>query len=417
MGYVGLPVAIAFGRKGRVVGYDIDDGRIEELRYGRDRNGALSENELREVDVLFTSNADDLRHADFHIIAVPTPITAAKHPNMAPLRSASEIVGRQLKAEDIVVYESTVYPGATEEDCQPLLERESGLRCGADFHIGYSPERINPGDQEHTFTSIRKIVAGCSAEALDIIARVYESVVEAGVHRAPSIRVAEAAKVVENTQRDVNIALMNEMAMMFDKLEIDTLDVLEAMRTKWNYLPFTPGLVGGHCIGIDPYYLTYKATATGYIPDLILASREINDAVPQHIASRVVRALIKKGGRVGKSVITILGLTFKENVPDIRNSRVMDIVNELHEVGITVQVHDPCADPDEAQRDYGIALKPLEQLRSSDAVIIAVPHRNYSSGGWGLVAELLRNGRGIVYDTRGILSRSDIPAGITLLRL
>ncbi|HEY7841870.1 MAG TPA: nucleotide sugar dehydrogenase [Gammaproteobacteria bacterium] len=417
MGYVGLPVAVAFGHRGPVVGFDIDRQRIDELRAGRDRTGEIDGAALRKADIRFTADPADLRQADFHIVAVPTPITPAKHPDMAPLRSASEILGRQLKRGDIVVYESTVYPGATEEDCLPILERESGLRGGSDFHIGYSPERINPGDREHTFTKIRKIVSGQTPEILEVIAGVYESVVTAGVHRAPSIKVAEAAKVVENTQRDVNIALMNELAIIFEKLQIDTQDVLAAARTKWNFLPFTPGLVGGHCIGIDPYYLTYKATTSGYVPDLILAGREINDAVAQHVAGRILRALMRRGAGTGKPLVTILGLTFKENVPDIRNTRVTDIIRELAEVGFEVQVHDPCADPAEAHEEYRIKLCGLKDLAPAQAVLVAVPHRDYVAGGWPFVRGLLAGDGGVVFDVKGILPRENTPAGVTLLRL
>ena len=276
MGYVGLPVAVAFGKKSRVIGFDIDSDRIAELQSGADKTNEVSPEELKNANIHYTSNAEDLNQADFHIVAVPTPITDSKSPNMEPLLSASLAVGRQLKKGDIVVYESTVYPGATEEDCVPVLERESGLKCGSDFYVGYSPERINPGDKVHTFTKIMKIVSGQDDETLEIVANVYSSVIEAGVHKAPSIKVAEAAKVIENTQRDINIALMNELALIFDRLDIDTNDVLKAAGTKWNFLPFTPGLVGGHCIGIDPYYLSYKASKTGYIPDLILSARHIN---------------------------------------------------------------------------------------------------------------------------------------------
>lgn len=417
MGYVGLPVAVAFGRSGRVIGFDIDAERIAELRAGRDRTHEVAAADLRAADIHFTAEAQDLAQADFHIVAVPTPITIAKHPDMGPLRAASETLGRQLKRGDIVVYESTVYPGATEEDCLPILERESGLRGGVDFHIGYSPERINPGDREHTFTRIRKIVSGQTPEVLEVVARTYESVVTAGVHRAPSIKVAEAAKVVENTQRDVNIALMNELAMIFDKLGIDTQDVLAAARSKWNFLPFTPGLVGGHCIGIDPYYLSYKATTSGYVPDLILAGREINEAVPHHITGQLLRALLRSGAGSGGKVVTILGLTFKENVPDIRNSRVIDIVRDLRQVGIEVQVHDACADPAEAEVEYGVKLRNLPELAPADAVLLAVPHREYAEGGWELVRGLLRGAAGVVYDVKGILPRESAPPGITLFRL
>jgi len=417
MGYVGLPVAAAFGRIGEVIGFDIDPARVASLREGRDRTGEVPDADLRAAKVHFTSDPADLKRADFHIVAVPTPITAAKHPNMAPLLQASEILAGQLKRGDVVVYESTVYPGATEEECVPVLERVSGLKAGRDFFYGYSPERINPGDRQHTFTNIMKVVSGQNAEILDLVAETYSKVVQAGVHRAPSVRVAEACKIVENAQRDVNIALMNELAMIFRKLGIDSGDVLAAARTKWNFLPFTPGLVGGHCIGVDPYYLTYKATATGFIPDLILDARAINDGMAEHVAGQLVRAMIQSGAAKQGGVVTVLGLTFKENVADIRNSRVIDIVGELRQSGLTVQVHDPRADRAAAQRMYGVELKDAGTLAPADAVLLAVAHREFAEGGWKFVAGLLRGGRGVVFDVRGVLSRESAPAGIQLLRL
>jgi UDP-N-acetyl-D-glucosamine/UDP-N-acetyl-D-galactosamine dehydrogenase len=417
MGYVGLPVAVAFGKLNAVIGFDINEDRIAELQSGLDKTNEVSTEELKNADIIYTSNPEDLKQADFHIIAVPTPITDAKSPNMEPLLSASLTVGKQLKPGDIVVYESTVYPGATEEDCMPVLERESGLKCGSDFYIGYSPERINPGDKIHTFTNIMKIVSGQNDEVLEIVASVYASVIEAGVHKAPSIKVAEAAKVIENTQRDINIALMNELALIFDRLDIDTKDVLEAAGTKWNFLPFTPGLVGGHCIGIDPYYLSYKASKTGYIPDLILAGRHINDAIGNHIASQVVKYLIKSGERVDQSVVTILGLTFKENVPDVRNTRVVDIVVALEEFGIDVQVHDPVAETKDLRDKYNISLKEFDELDAAKAVIFAVPHEEYVNGGWDMVSGLLCGNKGVVFDVKGKLDRSTRPDGIILKRL
>jgi UDP-N-acetyl-D-galactosamine dehydrogenase len=417
MGYVGLPVAAAFGRIGEVVGFDVDAGRIAELRAGTDRTGEIPVAELRAAKIHFTADAKDLRWADFHIVAVPTPITAAKHPNMAPLLQASEILAAQLKQGDVVVYESTVYPGATEEECVPVLERVSGLRAGADFFYGYSPERINPGDRKNTFRNIVKVVSGQNAEILDLVAETYAKVVDAGVHRAPSVKVAEASKIVENAQRDVNIALMNELAMIFRRLGIDSGDVLAAARTKWNFLPFTPGLVGGHCIGVDPYYLTYKATATGLIPDLILDARAINDGMAEHVSMQLIRALIQAGAARQGGVVTILGLTFKENVGDIRNSRVIDIVGELRQCGLAVQVHDPRADRGEARRMYGLELRQVEELEAGDAVLLAVPHREFMEEGWALIARLLRGGRGVVFDVRGVLPRESAPAGVLLLRL
>lgn len=417
MGYVGLPVAVAFGAKGRVVGFDISGARVAELREGRDRTGEVSGEELRSADILFTSDPADLGQADFHIVTVPTPVTMAKHPNMEPLLSASEILGAQLKPGDVVVYESTVYPGATEEVCVPVLERASGLRAGTDFFYGYSPERINPGDRTHTFRTIRKVVSGQNAEVLDLVASVYESVVEAGVFRAASVMVAEASKIVENVQRDVNIALMNELAMIFRRLGIDSGDVLAAAGTKWNFLPFTPGLVGGHCIGIDPYYLSYKATTTGFIPDLILDARAINDSMAEFIASQVTAALVRSGRAGPGATVTILGLTFKEGVSDIRNSRVTDIIAELERTGFAVQVHDPRADAAEAREMYGVELLPAERLEPAEAVILAVPHPELAGQGWKLITSLLRGGQGVVFDVRSRLPREENPPGIELLRL
>jgi len=417
MGYVGLPVAVAFGRQGRVIGFDTNDTRISELRNDFDHSRELAREELAAADILFTSNTEELAAADFHIVAVPTPITDAKYPDTKSLMQASRMLGEVIKRGDIVVYESTVYPGATEEECVPLLEEGSGLVCGRDFFIAYSPERINPGDREHVFTSIIKVVSGQDQQTLDIVAAVYESVVTAGVHRAPSIKVAEAAKVIENTQRDVNIALMNELAMIFDKLGIDTNDVLEAARTKWNFLPFTPGLVGGHCIGIDPYYLTYKATITGHIPDLIIAGRNINNGMGVFIVSQLIRELVLAGQPLGETTITLLGLTFKENVPDIRNTRVIDIVRELKHYNLNLQVCDPFADREEVMSVYGIELVEPEKLQPGHGVILCVPHQHYVEQGWSLIRKCLHGSGGVVYDIKGILPRHEIPDGIVLKRL
>ncbi len=417
LGYVGLPVAVAFGRMGRVVGFDIDPIRVTELQEGHDRTHEVRQTELARADILFTSDPRDLRSADFHIIAVPTPVDHAKHPDLSALLGASELVGRELKRGDIVVYESTVYPGATEEACVPVLERHSGLRSGADFSVGYSPERINPGDTEHTFTAITKVVSGQDPATLETVAEVYGSVVRAGVHRAPSIRVAEAAKVIENTQRDLNISLMNELALIFNRMGIDTRDVLEASGSKWNFLPFDPGLVGGHCIGVDPYYLTYKSRVLGYIPQVILAGRSINDGMGAYIASQIIKLLIHEGVSVKGSTVTVLGLTFKENVPDLRNTRVIDIVTELRDYAVQVQVTDPLADPEEARREHGIELIPEPALAPADAVVFAVPHRGYVANGWQAVLPFLRNGRGVVVDVKAKLSREHCPAGVRLWRL
>jgi len=416
LGYVGLPVAVAFARSGApVIGYDLSGERIAELRAGRDRTGEVDPTDLAKANLRLTSDPADLAAADFFIVAVPTPIDAALKPDLSALLAASETVGRALRPGTIVVYESTVYPGATEEDCLPMLERASGLRGGRDFTVGYSPERINPGDREHRFESIAKVVAGQDAATLDIVADVYGSVVKAGIHRAPSIKVAEAAKVIENTQRDLNIAFMNELSAIFQELGIDTGDVLAAARTKWNFLPFTPGLVGGHCIGVDPYYLTHRAERTGYHPQVILAGRKINDSVGQRVARECLR-LLKQNGQSARCV-TVLGLTFKENVPDIRNSKVVDIVRELQESRVAVQVHDPLVTPAEAEREYGIALRAESDLAPADAVILAVAHDAYRAAGWPLILRLLRDGRGVVIDVKAQLNRNAAPDGVTLWRM
>jgi UDP-N-acetyl-D-galactosamine dehydrogenase len=417
LGYVGLPVAVAFGKRQRVVGFDIHPGRITELESGIDTTHEVGSDDLQAADILFTADPSDLKQADYHIVAVPTPVTEARTPDLSPVLSASKTVGGQLKKGDIVVYESTVYPGATEEDCVPVLESESGLVCGEDFFVGYSPERINPGDKEHTFTTITKIVSGQNDAILDIVARVYESVVTAGVHRAASIKVAEAAKVIENTQRDLNIALMNELALIFNRVGIDTLDVLEAAGTKWNFLPFRPGLVGGHCIGVDPYYLTHKATMLGYIPQVILSGRSINDGMGEFVAGRVIKALVRRGLNVRDCHITVLGLTFKENVPDLRNTRVIDIVDELRSYGVDVQVHDAHAAPAEAMAEYGIELAATADLAPAQAVILAVPHREYLEKDWEFVESLLEEKSGVVFDVKSKLDRGKKPEGVELHRL
>ena len=417
LGYVGLPVAVAFGRTARVVGFDVNPHRIAELRDGNDRTGEVTAADLRAADILFTDRVEDLRTADFHIVAVPTPVDDAHQPDLTPLVRASETVGRALKKGDIVVYESTVYPGATEEICAPVLERVSGLRCGPDITLGYSPERINPGDREHTFTKIKKVVSGQDALTLGAVADVYGSVVTAGVHRAASIKVAEAAKVIENTQRDLNIALMNELAVLFERLGIDTLDVLEAAGTKWNFLPFRPGLVGGHCIGVDPYYLTHKAEKVGYIPQVILAGRRINDGMGAFVANRTIREMILAGHPVSGAPITVLGLTFKEDCPDLRNSRVIDIIRELQDFGAVVQVADPLADPEEARHEYGVTLTPFDKLDPAAAVVAAVAHREYRALGAGRLAALCKQ-PAVIMDVKGVYDRAALAAaGVRLWRL
>ena len=417
LGYVGLPVAVAFGKRSRVVGFDIDAGRIEELRRCTDRTHAVDPADLAETDVRFTTDAAELREADFHIVAAPTPIDRTNRPDLRALLEAARMVGRHVESGDIVVFESTVYPGVTEEECVPALEEASGLACGTDFNVGYSPERINPGDRERTFARIAKVVAAQDEATLDVVAGVYASVVEAGVYRAASIRVAEAAKVIENTQRDLNIALMNELALIFERMDIDTRDVLAAAGTKWNFLPFTPGLVGGHCIGVDPYYLAHKAASLGYQPEVILAGRRVNDGMGAWVAGQAVKALVRRGLGGRGAVVTILGFTFKEDVPDLRNTRVIDIVRELEDYGLTVQVHDPCADRGEASREYGIELTAGEALVPADAVILAVPHAAFAERGWTSVTGLLRGARGIVIDVKGVLDRASRPGEVELLRL
>ncbi len=417
LGYVGLPVAVSFARQGKqTVAFDINEKRIEELKRGEDLTGEVDPGDLGAATLLLTGESTDLAKADFHIVTVPTPINEAKRPDLGPLIAASRTLGKQLKKGDIVVYESTVYPGATEEECVPVLEAQSGLTCGKDFAVGYSPERINPGDREHRFETIKKVVSGQDEATLKIVSAVYQSVVTAGVHEAPSIKAAEAAKVIENTQRDLNIALMNELAVIFDRMGIDTSDVLAAAGTKWNFLPFTPGLVGGHCIGVDPYYLTHKAEAFGYHPQVILAGRRINDGMGQFIAQETVK-LLMKNGRGDRPVVTVLGITFKENVPDFRNTKVVDILAELERFGITPQVHDPLADPSLVKEEYGVTLTHMDDLVKSDAVILAVSHNQYLEQGWSLISGLLKEGKGVVVDVRNCLDRQQAYDGISLWRL
>ncbi|TXL77080.1 nucleotide sugar dehydrogenase [Vineibacter terrae] len=417
LGYVGLPVAAAFARIGSpTIGFDISSARVQELRAGHDRTHEVDAVDLQRPGLLFTADAADLRNADFHIVTVPTPTDSSNRPDLTPLHAASEAVGRQLKKGDIVVYESTVYPGVTETECVPILERESGLTWKTDFNVAYSPERINPGDRERRFETIRKVISADTPATLDIVDDVYGSVVTAGTYRAASIKVAEAAKAVENTQRDLNIALINELALIFDRLEIDTRDVLEAAGTKWNFLPFRPGLVGGHCIGVDPFYLTHVAESVGYNSQVILAGRRVNDGMGLYVANRIVRNLMRRGWN-GRPVVTILGFTFKENVPDVRNTRVADVVRELRNFGVLAQVHDPQADPAEVRRQYGLELKDLDAMAPADAVVLAVAHKQYIDAGWSLVRRLLKNDSGYVADVQGVLDRDIRPADIALWRL
>ena len=417
LGYVGLPVAVAFGKQHHIIGFDINENRIESLKSGTDYTNEVTDEELQSSNIDFTSDGSRLSEADFLIVAVPTPINEHNQPDLTPLVKASETVGKHLSKGTIVVYESTVYPGATEEVCVPVLEKFSGLKYGEDFFVGYSPERINPGDKEHTFTTITKVVSGQTPEVLEIVADTYASVVKAGVHKASSIKVAEAAKVIENTQRDVNIALMNELALIFDRLDIDTTEVLAAAGTKWNFLKFSPGLVGGHCIGVDPYYLTHKAQAVGYQPEVILSGRRVNDNLGNFIASTLVKKLIKKGAGVQGSKVTVLGLTFKENVPDLRNSKVIDVIRELQEYDVHIQVTDAEAESKDAVREYGIELIPFNELEKSDAVVFAVPHREYVEKGWTGVQSLLKEKDGIVVDIKSVLPQNEKPAELELWRL
>lgn len=376
LGYVGLPIALEFARKISVIGFDIHAGRVEQMKQGIDPSQELESEAFEGCDIHFTANPEDLAEATFFIVAVPTPVDKHNVPNLKPVLSASETVGKVLKKGDYVVYESTVYPGCTEEDCIPVLEQYSGLQFKEDFKVGYSPERINPGDKEHTLTKIIKVVSGCDEESLDVVSKVYEIVVEAGVHRASSIKVAEAAKIIENTQRDLNIALMNELSKIFDLLHINTFDVLEAAGTKWNFLRFFPGLVGGHCIGVDPYYLTYKASALGYDPEVILSGRRINDDMSTYVAKKTVQKLVKADKHLKDCKVLVMGTTFKENVSDIRNSKVADLISELENYSLDVEVVDPYASAEEVKEEYGFDLVP-EVGSGYDAIIVAVNHEPY----------------------------------------
>ncbi len=379
LGYVGLPLAVAFAKKYDVIGFDVKKERVQDLKDGIDRTLEVDSKELASVSIEYTSNIEDIKKANIYIVTVPTPIDEYKNPDLQPLISASKTVGSVLKKNDIVIYESTVYPGCTEEVCVPELEKNSGLAFNRDFFVGYSPERINPGDKEHRVNTIKKVTSGSTEEIADFIDNLYASIIDAGTHKASSIKVAEAAKVIENTQRDINIAFVNELALIFDKMGIDTLEVLEAAGTKWNFLPFKPGLVGGHCIGVDPYYLTYKAKAIGYHPEIILAGRRMNDNMGKFVADKVVKLLIKKDHTVKGSRILILGVTFKENCPDVRNTKVVDIVKELEEFGCNVDIFDPIADKDELKKEYGLDLinNIDENLNDYNAIVLAVGHKEF----------------------------------------
>ncbi|HEU4683882.1 MAG TPA: nucleotide sugar dehydrogenase [Nitrospira sp.] len=418
LGYVGLPIAVAFGKLGPVTGFDINKTKIDELRNGHDRTGEVSESDLKQSQVYYTSEPTDLKADDFIIVAVPTPINEALQPDLTALRKSSELIGANLSPGTIVVYESTVYPGATEEVCQPILEKTSGLKCGRDFKLGYSPERINPGDKDHTLEKIIKVVSAQDEETLEIVANTYELVVKAGIHRASSIKVAEAAKVIENTQRDLNIALMNELALIFHRLGIDTKSVLEAAGTKWNFLKFSPGLVGGHCIGVDPYYLTSKAESVGYHPQVILAGRRINNGMGKFVAEQTMKRLTELNRPVNNLKVAVLGLTFKENVPDLRNSKVPDIIQELKEYGVQVVVHDPMAEPEEAVQEYGIHLQEWNEIRDVDGIILAVGHKAYAEMELSCLLKPLRQEHhGVLIDVKCLLDQSKLPKTVKYWRL
>src|SRR5215469_10522406 len=412
LGYVGLPVALALARKfAPVVGFDISQRRVAALQAAHDTTGEVTEAALRETSLCLTDDPETLGGASFLIVTVPTPIDAERRPDLAPLQSACALIGPRLKRGSVVVFESTVYPGLTREVCGPLLAKSSGLQQGIDFKLGYSPERINPGDKQHRLETIVKIVAGEDRETLERVAGVYGRIVEAGIYQASSIEVAEAAKVIENTQRDLNIALMNELAMIFDRLGIATQEVLQAAGTKWNFLPFTPGLVGGHCIGVDPYYLTARAEAAGYYPQVILSGRRINDGMGGFIAQRLVKLLIAAGRPVKNARVGIIGITFKEDVPDLRNSRVPDIIAELRDFGITARVADPLADPAEAKHEYGVDLVSLATLSELDGLVLAVPHRVLREQGWNKLFEVLAPG-GVFIDVKSAVGCEKVPQGI-----
>ena len=418
LGYVGLPLVVEFGKHLRTIGFDISEAKVSSCQAGQDPSRELEKEQLQAaVHASYTSDASALAEADYIVVAVPTPVDEAHIPDFRPLVGASVSVGRYMKRGAVVVYESTVYPGATEEICVPVLERESGLRWKDDFFVGYSPERINPGDKEHTLTKILKIVSGDLPSTLDRVAALYETIIEPGVFRARSIRTAEAAKVIENTQRDLNIALMNELAIIFEKLGLDTAEVLEAAGTKWNFLKFKPGLVGGHCIGVDPYYLTHKAETIGYHPQVILAGRRINDGMGKFIAEQTIKRMIAAGSAIKGARVSVLGLTFKENCADLRNSKVIDIIRELQSYGVDVRVSDPSADPEAALHEYGLQLVPLSSLGRADAIVLAVAHREYVAMSPRELSALLLDG-GAVIDVKAVLDASELrAAGHSVWRL
>ncbi|MGN0931333.1 MAG: nucleotide sugar dehydrogenase [Thermoguttaceae bacterium] len=418
LGYVGMPIAVAFAKKINVIGFDLNAEKIALYKSGIDPTHEIGDEGIKETTVEFTSDEKDLERARFFVVAVPTPVYDDHTPNLSPVESASEIVGRRLRKGSVVVFESTVYPGVTEEVCVPILERESGMKCGVDFKVGYSPERINPGDKEHRLETITKIVSGMDAETLDCVAKTYELVVKAGVHRAPTIKVAEASKVIENSQRDINIAFMNELSMIFNRMGIDTKAVLEAASTKWNFLRFSPGLVGGHCIGVDPYYLTYRADALGYHSQIILSGRMVNDGMGKYVAENCIKKLISAGKRVKDARVAILGFTFKENCPDTRNSKVFDIVKDLREYGIEPIVSDPSADAAEAKRLYGVELAPLNEVKDVDAIILAVAHSEFKKFTREDVDAFFAPGQKTLLDIKGVFDREEFEnAGYAYWRL
>ncbi len=405
LGYVGLPLAVSFAKKFKVIGFDINKAKVDKYLSGVDVTGEVGDAELQETTMTFTCDERDIKKADFIIVAVPTPIDSHKNPDLIPIVESSKIVGKNMKKGAIVIYESTVYPGLTEEVCVQILEEKSGLKCGEDFKVAYSPERINPGDKEHRFENIKKIVSGMDEETLELVAALYESVLKNGVYKATSIKVAEAAKVIENSQRDINIAFVNELAVIFNKLGIDTNEVLDAAGSKWNFLNFRPGLVGGHCIGVDPFYLTYKSAEMGHLSELILASRRVNDGMGKFIAEAIVKSLIKTGKPIKGSKILILGLTFKENVPDLRNSKVMDIIKVLEEYDIKVFAKDPYADLDEIKREYGITIDVNPNNEKVDGIVFAVAHDEYKGINVDEIKDLLKPDSNLVFDIKQILDK------------
>lgn len=418
LGYVGMPIAVAFARKIDVIGFDLNEQKVELYRSGKDPTNEVGDEVIQNTAVQFTADESRLREAKFHIVAVPTPVNDDHTPDLSPVEGAGRILGRNLTKGSVVVFESTVYPGVTEEVCVPVLEQESGLKCGVDFKIGYSPERINPGDKVHRLETIKKIVSGMDEETLDVVAKVYELVVDAGVHRAESIQVAEAAKVIENSQRDINIAFMNELSIIFNRMGIDTKAVLEAAGTKWNFLNFQPGLVGGHCIGVDPYYLTYRAEMLGYHSQIILSGRRINDDMGKYVAENCVKKLIAADKNVRNAKVAVLGFTFKENCPDTRNTKVIDIVNELREYGIEPVIADPQADAGEAERLYGITFADADGIRGMDAVILAVAHKKFADYNMEDMDRLYGQGTKVLLDIKGLLDRREYEtAGYSYWRL